>query len=591
MTFAASSPRETDGVNKTTGSDLIVEMLALHGVEHIFGFPGDSTLPIYASVKRHGRIQHVVARCQKCAAYMADAYARVTGKPGVCDAPGGIGSTLLPPALNEARNSSVPLVTVTARTSRGDEGKWSTSQCDQRAMLGALVKETITVEDASRIPEHLRNAFLAATSPRMGPVHLEIPADMLVDDVEVPSTEMQALARCQVYPSVRSLPDESDLVKLLDLLLTSKRPIVYAGGGVLAAGGEDALETFCRNWSLPVCTTVSGKGTVAEASFALSIGVAGAKGHPAVNHILRDADLIVLVGTKLGDKATSSWTLLPTTAVLVHIDSDPRELGRNVIPSLALLGDAQLVFRELNRLTQQRGVFVGESAIENEWLARVQQVREEVSSFALRSPAPTSSSPITAADVIAAMNALLPKNTIVATDAGPSSGWVGSLYLTKDRGRRVIASRGSGSLGFGLPAAIGAKIGKPECTVVGIGGDAGFAMASHELEVAVRYALPLTYIVLNNQTMGMMDQAARDLYGLPDLFSAFAPVRWASVAAAYGCESRQVFSMGELQASLAEIDRLKGPLLLEVMVSLEQVTHDAMLTDSNSAVLHNRSTS
>lgn len=556
-------------------SDCIVDLLSLHGIDRIFGLPGESTLPLYASVSRHDRVTSTVARCQKCAGYMADAYARVRRAPAVCDAPGGIGSTLLPPALNEAFNSSTPLIAITAATSRAQVGRWDTSQCDQHAMLSALVKATITVQDASRIADHVRDALIAATSPRCGPVHLELPSDLLTEEFALPEAERYACDRAVVAPSVRTTPAADDVEHCLRLVRTASSPAVYAGGGVVAAGAEEALRAFATAWALPVATTVSGKGSLAEATDPCSIGVGGAKGHPLTSRMLAEADLLLLVGTKLGDKAIASWSAAAPGARVVQIDSDPREIGRNLRVDLALAGDARTTLELLGALTAERPA-QGDELVRIEQrrarLRRFREARDECDRTLVASMA--RGGRVTTAQVVAWLGEALPADSILVTDAGPPSGWVGSLYATRAAGRRVIASRGSGSIGFGLPATIGAKLARPAAAVAGIGGDSGFAMASHELEVAVRLGLPIVYVVLNNQGMAMMNQIADRSLGVADLFPLSAPVRWAEVAAAYGCDSVRVSAPDELRAVGARLRSLDRPLLVEAMTPPGESTHD-----------------
>lgn len=562
-----------------SAADLVVHMLALQEVEVIFGFPGDSSLPLYVSSRRHDRLRHVVARCQKCAGYMADAYARVTHKPGICDAPGGIGSTLLPPALNEAYNSSTPLVAITARTGRVRTGKWPTSHCNQSAMLAPLVKETITIEQARRIPEHIRNAFLAATSPRTGPVHVEIPSDLLKERVSIQTDDLFGLDHCCRYPSIRVGPDPHALEECLEMIERASWPVIYAGGGVTISDASDELEEFSRRWGVPVFTTVSGKGAVAEASYPLSAGVVGSKGHVLATRLFERADLVFLIGTKLGDKASSEWKLPPPDARVVQLDIDGREFGRNVAPDLVLAGDAKFVLRELNKLSNPVGSSGGVHPRSRETLEMIAAFRAKTRGFNRSLWAEQSMEGYTSiAEVVDALNEFTPDDTIVAVDAGPSSGWIGSLYATKKKGRRVLASRGSGSLGFGLPAAIGAKIARPGATVVGIGGDAGFAIASHELECAVRLGLGLTYIILNNQAMGMMSNAARSLCDEADAIPSFAPTNWADIATAYGCESLRITNRGRLRQALGGQTPSDRPLVLEIMTSPQEPPHDQVMS-------------
>lgn len=556
----------------------LAALLAAQGVDRVFGFPGDSTLPFYVGVAATQGIEHTVARCQKCAGYMADAYARMRSRPSACDAPGGIGSTLLPPALHEAANSSSPVIAVTAATSRSQAGRWPTSECDQRTMLGALVKETIEVEDPQRLAEYVRNAVIAATSPRSGPVHLEVPEDLLTETVVVDRGDIEVRSCGPAWPAVRSQPVVADLERCLELVARAAAPMILAGGGVLMSGGGAALSEFASRWLVPVCTTVTGKGALAETSDPCAVGVVGAKGHPLVSRALAEADLVLCIGTKLGDKAMAQWSARAGAPTVIHLDSDPRELGRNLAVDLALLGDARATLEALGELGRTSPA-LGAACAERR-RRRLGELRAAIASFDRAFfAAARGARPLRTATVVNWLNDALPAGAVVAVDAGPPSGWIGSLYRTKTAGRQILASRGSGSLGWGLPAAIGARFAVPAGPVVGIGGDAGFAMASHELELAARAGLDLTYVVLDNQGMAMMNQIAERSLGKPGLFSSFAPVRWSDVAIAYGCDGVRAEDESGLDAVAERLRSPSGPLVVHVLTQPWEATHDLAMSE------------
>lgn len=560
-----------------TVSQALAALLAAHGVDRVFGFPGDSTLPFYAGVAATPGIEHTVARCQKCAGYMADAYARMRSGPAVCDAPGGIGSTLLPPALHEAANSSSPVIAVTAATSRSQAGRWPTSECDQRTMLGAVVKETIDVEDPRRLAEYVRNAVIAATSPRSGPVHLQVPEDLLTETTLVDRDDLR-VRPAAAWPAVRSQPVLADLERCLELVAAASAPMILAGGGVLMSGAGPALSEFASRWLVPVCTTVTGKGALAETSDPCAVGVVGAKGHPLVSRALAQADLVLCVGTKLGDKAMAQWSARAGAPTVIHLDSDPRELGRNLQAGLALLGDARATLEALGRLGATSPALGAASAQRRR--QRLGELRAAIASFDKDFVAGArGAGRLRTATVINWLNDALPGGAVVAVDAGPPSGWIGGLYRTKAAGRQILASRGSGSLGWGLPAAIGARLAVPAGPVVGIGGDAGFAMASHELELLARARLDLTYVILDNQGMAMMNQIAERSLGTPGLFAPFAPVRWSDVATAYGCDGVRAEDESDLDALTRRLRSPGGPLIVQVLTEPWEITHDLAMRE------------
>lgn len=557
-----------------TGADWIVELLHHSGVQIVFGFPGESSLPLYVSMHRSSfPIKHIVARCEKCACYMSDAYARISGRPAVCDAPGGIGSTMLPPALNEAFNSSIPLVIITSGTPASVEGKWPTSHCDQVAMLSPLVKATIRAKLPERMPEYLRRAFRLATSPRCGPVHVEVPSDLLGINSELSADLCFVDSDCQRYPSSRTRPDAAVVRRVLDTLRRARRPLIMAGGGVLLAQAESDLLALVERAHLPVVTTLNGKGALPE-SHPLSLGVIGAKGNPDVNPICRESDWVLVLGSKLGDTSANYWTLFSPDATLVHCDSDPSEIGRNLRTELGLVGDVKLVCQDLCSAPESMMWATSE-----DWLARVERARE-----ASREPVVGLSASVSA--LMEEINERYATDAIIAADASQACGWIGAYFRPSQAGRSVLAPRGSGSIGYALPAAIGAKLASPQSRVVAIGGDGGFAMASHELETAVRYGLDITFVILNNNSLGMINQVARDLYGEPDLMGEFTPTDWSAVAEAYGCAGARATSPAELKDALDLAEGVRAPVVIDYVVETGVTSPDVVLKRERWNSLH-----
>ena len=324
-------------------ADALLSGLAAVGVDTIFGFPGETSLPLYLAAQRQRETRHVLARCPRCAGYMAEAYARVTGRVGVCDAPGGIGSPHAVPALLEAFNSSTPMVFLASGVGRAARGRWSTGECDQQQLFGAVTKSRVRLELPDDAVGRVCAAVRTAASPRSGPVFVEIPADVLALRVPGGVTAVPAPATRAAH---RSAPLPGVVSEVARYVRRAGHAVVVAGGGVHLASGADDLRRLVAATGLPVATTLNGKGAVDEC-LPNVVGVTGAKGSIAANNFVRGADCIIAIGTKLGDKSTDRHRWPGPGQTLVHVDCDPAELDRFGHPSLPVLSDAREFCRAL----------------------------------------------------------------------------------------------------------------------------------------------------------------------------------------------------------------------------------------------------
>ncbi|MGW1508515.1 thiamine pyrophosphate-binding protein [Streptomyces sp. NPDC002394] len=540
-----------------TGSDVLVHALRGAGVEMFFGLPGESTLPWYAAVRRAG-VRHVMARSETAAGYMADACARFTGGVAVVDAPGGIGSPLLLPALHEAFNSSVPLVALTSGVPAAQEGRWSTAACRHQEMFRPAVKATLAVPDAARLPELAARAVRLAVSGRPGPVHLDVPSDLLAapygGPLEVPLDGALAAGRLPV----RIRPDRRELAEVARLLMTAERPLLVAGGGVQLSGAYGQLADFTDRFGIPVGTTFNGKGVLAETD-PHSIGVVGAKGSAAANALAERADVVLWIGSKAGDKSTGYGRLPGPGAVCVQVDVDEEELGRILTPRHALHADAGAALDDLGEALDAAG-----------WRGSPPWTG---TTGALLDPPQDGISPSPGA-LVHALTELCPDDTAVVADASRACSWAGAHFRCRTAGRSVIAPRGSGSIGYALPAAIATALSRPERTVVGIGGDGGFALACQELETAVRTGARLVFVLLDDNAFGLLNRVSSVSLGDPRLVASFAPTDWTAVARGFGWQAHRVRDEVSFEAVLKVALAAEGPTLVHVPLATDVASPD-----------------
>jgi acetolactate synthase-1/2/3 large subunit len=553
------------GLVRNDGAAVLARSLADAGARVVFGFPGETTLPLYAAF-RSQRLRHVMARCERCAGYMADAYARLRNEVGVCDAPGGVGSPFLLPALHEAHNSSVALLAITSGTPARGIGRWTTSDCAHDRMFAPAVKETVSIGDVRRIVESTRYAMRVATGGRPGPVHLDVASDVLSAAAASDDAPHGAAPFCVAFPSSRPRPDRARLAAAAELVASAQRPLLVAGGGVLLSAASPALERFANAFRVPVATTFNGKGSLAE-THPSAIGVIGAKGDLVANRLASEADVIVWTGSKAGDKSTNGGTLPVRGTAIVQIDADPAELGRIVDCRVGLVADAGAA---LDDLREALGALEWPGAAPAWSEATRSRVAEErARADAARDPVDGMSTPL----AVRAVQQIFHQPVIVA-DASRASSFVGAYVRTSVSGRSVIAPRGSGSIGYALPATIGAAIACPDRAVVGIGGDAGFAMACHELETAVRLGLRFTFVVLDNNAPALLNQVAAVTLGENDLCGSFAPTDWAAVARGFGCAGYDIATLGDLRGALREARMSPRPSVLRLRVESSERSPD-----------------
>jgi acetolactate synthase-1/2/3 large subunit len=545
------------------GGRALAEMLKLHEVAPMFGMAGFQLAPFYEAIRALG-LTHTLINDERCGAFAADAYARVTGKPGVCDGTLGPGATNLVTGMVEALNAGTPMVVLTGAANRDHAGKNMTQECRQLDILAPAAKELIRVETPMRIPELVRRAYAVATTGRPGPVVLDVPEDICHADYQYPVDELYADPTTLMVPSRRIRPGRDDVARAAALLSQAKRPLILAGGGIHLSGAHAALQAFAEAQNMPVAHTMSGKGCIA-CTHPLSAGLFGRYSRIA-NDLIETADCLLVVGCKLGEIATKRYALLPPEVPILHLDIMAEEIGRTTQPTVALWGDAREGLEALTdeladsavRAKQERSNYAAEAG------ERMAVWREE-SVERLNS----GERPINVARLCHELTKALPADSILVADGGFAGHWTGLLYDTKRAGRSYIADRGLASIGYGLPGALGAQLGAPDTPVVGITGDGGFNMVLGELETAKRVGAGLTIVVVNNAASGYVKALQHAMYGEGSYQSSdLVEMDYAAIADAMGCHGIRVEDPDDLASALAAgmAERFR-PTVVDVVVT------------------------
>ncbi len=532
----------------------VVKALQENGTTHWFGFPGETTLPLYNAMEDAG-VFHFLARDERCAAHMADAYARITGKTGVCDAPAGMGVPFLCPALLEAYNSSSPVLAVVSSTPLDKRGRWPTSELDQAGLLSPITKAQFLVADAETAAKTTHNAYREARKNRPRPVLLEITYDLFGKNSGYERGG-------PIDPVVENAPDK--LIRAAaSALASSKKPAILAGGGVFLSGAERELKGLCETLGIPVATTLTGKGCLPE-DHPLSLGVVGGKGRPFANIYVSSSDCVLVLGSKLGEKATNRWTLIKNEPSVIRVDIDEKELANNYPRATRIRGDIKKILKKM--------VAAATNPTAGNARTRIAELKKAwLDSFEKSCEYPgTSIKPQT---VIRELQRLAPKNTILVADGSVSSGWAGACWNANGTGRRFIAGRGTGMIGFALPAAIGAKIGAPNDPVVSLAGDGGFMFSAEELEAAKRHGIPFVQIIFNNSALGLLQLHEQYVYKRSAIPS-FSAIDFCRLSEALGAQAIAIDRKSEVPDGIRSALHADGPVVLDVKIDASELSPD-----------------
>ncbi|MGV6874349.1 thiamine pyrophosphate-binding protein [Pseudochelatococcus sp. B33] len=545
-----------------TGGEALARMIKLYDPGPMFGMGGFQLLPFYDAARRLGLPHHLI-NDERAGIFAADAYAKISSRVGLADATLGPGATNLVTGLVEALNAGTPMVVLVGDSHRDHSWKNMTQESRQMEILRPAVKELLRVEVIHRIPELVRRAFAVATSGRPGPVVIDVPEDISHGTYAFEESDFYAVPAHQSVPAIRCRPDGEDLRSAAALIAAAKRPMVLAGGGVHLSDAADVLQAFADRLNLPVAHTLTGKGAIACSS-PLSAGLFGRYDRIA-NKLIDEADLILVIGCKLGEIATKRYTLPPAGSRIIHLDLLPEEFGRTTRCDIALWGDVRATIEELSDMLSAQAPAIRErqQGYAQDIVSRMQAWRAEVGPRLA-----SDETPVSMARLLTEINKVMPEDGILIADGGFAAHWGGLLYDTKKPGRGFVPDRGFASIGYGLPAAIGARAASGDRAIVSITGDGGFNMMLGEMETARRMGYGFTIVVVNNAASGYVKALQHLMYGSEGYHASdLVECNYARIAEAMGVRGIRVERPEELPAALAEALACRQPVVLDVVVT------------------------
>ncbi|HEY8531793.1 MAG TPA: biosynthetic-type acetolactate synthase large subunit, partial [Limnochorda sp.] len=523
-----------------TGADVFVQCLLAEGVQVIFGYPGGAVLPIYDAIYR-SELRHILTRHEAGAVHAADGYARATGRVGVCLATSGPGATNLVTGLATAYMDSIPLVAFTGNVATSLIGRDAFQEADITGITMPITKHNFLVQRVEDLPRVIRSAFMLASTGRPGPVLVDLPKDVIT--ATVPGFRYPGRVRLRGYkPTLQGHPRQ--LEAAAREIARAKQPVLYLGGGVIASGASKEVVELAERASIPTTSTLMGLGAFPP-DHPLWLGMLGMHGTPAANWAVTHADLLIAVGARFDDRVTGRTDRFAPRARIIHIDVDPAEIGKNVPAHVPIVGDARRVLQDLLPLVAPKA--------EPAWLAQIQAWKER---YRLRyQPSPDEIMPQELVERLAAHarahEAETGREVILTADVGQHQMWA-AQYFPFRRPRSYVCSGGLGTMGFGLPAAVGAQVARPDATVVCLTGDGSIQMNIQELAVVRGHNLPVKVIIMNNRFLGMVRQWQELFYGRRYSHSALETgPDFVLLAQAYGIQAARVDHPTRLDAALA----------------------------------------
>lgn len=545
---------------KMTGAQALVKSLENEGVKHIFGYPGGRLISVHHELHASKKIKHFLMRHEQVAAHAADGYARATGKVGVCMATSGPGATNLVTGIANAYMDSIPIVAITAQVGSMEIGTDAFQEADITGITLPIVKHSYLVKDASEIPRIVKEAFFIASTGRPGPVLIDLPSDMSMSEIEYKeNTDINLPGYKPTYKG-----HARQVKTAVKMIMGSRQPVIYAGGGIISANAAPELTKFARLTKIPVTTTLLGKGGFPETD-PLSLGMLGMHGTAYANHAISGSDLIIAVGARFDDRVTGKLSTFAPNAKVIHIDVDPAEIGKNVKVAVPIVGDAKQILTEM--VKEIKDDMAGLRSLP--WAAWHDQIIAWKKKHPLYYKSKGELLPQYVIEQI--YEGTKDLDTVITTGVGQHQMWA-AQYVKTQKPRTFISSGGLGTMGFGVPSALGAQVGRPEAVVFDIDGDGSFQMVSQDMATASAYDLPINVCILNNQWLGMVRQwqelfwDARYAYtdltpGMPDFMK---------LAEAYGAEGIRVTKPEEVRPAIKRAIKSRKPCILEFVITGEQ---------------------
>ena len=544
-----------------TGAYVLIDSLIQNGVEHIFGYPGGAILPIYDELyywEKENLIKHILVRHEQSAAHAADAYARSTKKVGVCFATSGPGATNLVTGIATAKMDSIPMVVITGQVTRTFIGTDAFQETDIFGITLPIVKHSYTVRDTSLLPKILAEAFFLAQNGRPGPVLIDIPKDVGLEETQKYTyTKVKELFKQTNYRT-NHLTNSTIINKTIGYLNQAYQPLLYVGGGVVRSNAFKSLQQVAKIFQIPLTTTLMGKSSYNESDH-LGLGMLGMHGTAYANFAVSECDLLIALGARFDDRVTGKLEEFASEAEVLHIDIDPAEISKNRCPQLSIIGDVRKTLMQILKTVRKNPNF--ETNQTKNWLKRIYKWRK---AYPLVSKNYNSKnlSPQETIFMVGKRN----QQAFFTTDVGQHQMW--SAQLINCEPKKWISSSGLGTMGFGLPAAIGAKVGNLEQNVICISGDSSFQMSIQELGTIAQYNLGIKALIVNNGWQGMVRQWQESFYGnrFSNSYMRNGMPNFSAVAKAYGIKGFQLETVDELDQILKEFEYSNEPMVIDVNV-------------------------
>lgn len=527
-----------------TGAEIVIECLKEQGVDTVFGYPGGTILNVYDALYKHSdEIFHVLTSHEQGAAHAADGYARATGKVGVCLATSGPGATNLVTGIATAYMDSIPMVAITANVNLPLLGKDTFQEVDIAGVTMPITKHGYIVKDVNILADTIRKAFRIAKSGRPGPVLVDITKDVTANTCEFMPEKPEDITRPANFTG-------EEIDKAVKLIEKSKKPFIYLGGGAVISGASEEVKEFAEKVDAPVCDTLMGKGAF-DGNDPLYTGMIGMHGTKASNLGVSECDLLIALGARFSDRVVGNAKKFASKAKILHIDIDAAEINKNILTDASIVGDMKEVLKVLNEKVHQKD--------NKEWTDHIKELKEKY-------PLTYDKSELSCPFVMEEIDRVTKGEAIISTDVGQHQMWAAQYYhYTKPR--TFLSSGGLGTMGYGLGACIGAKMGQPEKICINIAGDGCFRMNMNELATASRYQIPIIQVVINNHVLGMVRQWQTLFYGkrysqtvLEDA------VDFCKVAEGLGCTAIRVTKKEEVAPALEKAISLKKPVLIECVI-------------------------
>ena len=540
--------------NYLTGAEAMVKLLDGYEVKYIFGLCGDTTLPFYDALYRlNHSIKHILTRDERSASYMADGYARVTGKVGICEGPSGGGATYIIPGVVEANESSISLISITSDVPTTSIGHFPLTELNQKELFKPLTKWNEKIDNPKNLGNAIRNAFKESTSGRPGACHLCFPFD--IQKAEIAEEDIWVNKEFTKFPAKPKSPDPFKIDKIIKEISQSKNPMIICGGAIKNSFAEKELQKLVENLNIVLATSVTGKGTLAD-THPNCLGVVGSNGGSIhTRDIIKNSDLVIFIGCRAGSVTTEKWQYPNKETRIIHIDSDPKVMGANYKTHISLVADAKLTLIELNKKIKKNN-FQGKKIVK-------EAKKKKFYEFIKLSNADKGL--IKPERIVKELNNALPEDTYIVLDPGTPCPYFAAYYNFSKSGRYFLTNRAHGALGYALSASIGVQIGQPKNKVVAVMGDGSFGFTVGELETAMRLNLPIIFIVISNSVYGWIKAGQKSSFDKRYYSVDFTRTDHAKVAAAYGLKTWTVKKPKDLKKIISQAIKQKGPCLIDII--------------------------